>query len=67
MAGEFARAIGARRLVMNHFSARYKGDQSVDSLSLMTRIEGQAIKSSGLGRSDVAAAWDLMVLPVPRN
>lgn len=67
MAGEFAKKIGAKRLVMNHFSGRYGGDQSMESLSLMTRIEGQAIKASELGESDVAAAWDLMILPVAQK
>lgn len=64
MAGQFAKKVDARKLIMNHFSARYKGDQSVESLSILTRIEGQAIKASGLTSNDVAAAWDFMVLPV---
>lgn len=65
MAGEFAKKVNAKRLLLNHFSARYKGDASIESISLMSRIEGQAIKASGLGEAEVAAAWDLMVLPVP--
>ena len=67
MAGDFAKKINAKRLLLNHFSARYRGDQSVDSLSVMTRIEGLATKASELNRTRVAAAWDLMVLPVPQN
>jgi ribonuclease Z len=67
MAGDFAKRIGAQKLMLNHFSARYKGDQSVDSLSIMMRIEGQAIKASGLNSTQVAAAWDMMVLPIPRK
>ena len=67
IAGEFAKRVNAKRLILNHFSARYKGDQSVDSLSIMMRIEGQAIKASGLNENNVAAAWDLMVLPIPQN
>lgn len=67
MAGEFAKHVRAKRLVLNHFSARYKGDCSVDSLSIMMRIEGQALKASGLKETDVAAAWDLMVLPIPHK
>ena len=67
IAGEFAKRTNAKKLIMNHFSARYKGDQSVDSISIMTRLEGQAVKASGLSRSNVAAAWDFMVLPVPQN
>ena len=67
MAGDFAKRVRARRLLLNHFSARYKGDQSVDSISIMMRLEGQARKASGLKESDVAAAWDMMVLPVPQH
>ena len=64
MAGQFAKRVGAKRLILNHFSARYKGDQTVESLSIMTRIESQAIKASGLSRHNVAAAWDLMSMPI---
>jgi ribonuclease Z len=64
MAGQFAKRVKAKRLVMNHFSARYKGDLSVESLSIMSRLEAQAVKASGLDPSNVAAAWDFMVLPV---
>jgi ribonuclease Z len=67
IAGDFAKRVRAKRLVMNHFSARYKGDQSVDSISIMTRIEGQALKASGLPETDIAAAWDFMILPVLPN
>jgi len=67
MAGEFAKRINAKKLVLNHFSARYKGDQSIDSMTIMTRMERQAIKASGLPEDSVAAAWDFMVLPVARN
>lgn len=67
IAGEFAKEIGAKRLVMNHFSSRYKGDQSLESMSIMTRIEQEAIKASGLSEDKVVAAWDFMILPVPQN
>jgi ribonuclease Z len=67
LAGNFAKSVNAKRLVMNHFSARYKGDLSVDSLSIMMRIEIQAMKAAGLNETQVAAAWDLMVLPVPQT
>ena len=66
IAGEFAKRIKAKRLILNHFSARYIGDQSLESVSIMTRIEQQAIKASGLTRSDVAAAWDFMIFPIPK-
>jgi ribonuclease Z len=67
IAGEFAKQIGAKRLVLNHFSSRYKGDQSLESISIMTRIEQEAIKASGLSPDKVAAAWDFMMLPVPQE
>lgn len=65
IAGLFARKVQARRLILNHFSARYKGDPSVDSLSIMMRIEKIAMKASGLNMTQVAAAWDLMAIPIP--
>lgn len=67
IAGDFAKQIGAKRLVLNHFSSRYKGDQSLESISIMTRIEQEAIKASGLKEDKVAAAWDFMILPIPSN
>ena len=67
IAGEFAKEIGAKRLVLNHFSSRYKGDQSLESISIMTRIEQEAVKASGLPPTHVAAAWDMMILPVPQQ
>ena len=67
IAGEFAKKIRAKKLLLNHFSARYKGDQSIDSLSIMNRIEEQAQKASGLTETQVAAAWDLMIVPIPAN
>jgi len=64
IAGDFAKRVRAKTLLLNHFSARYKGDQTVESLSIMTRIEGQAIKASGLNQTQVAATWDFMVFPI---
>ena len=68
IAARFARAVQAKRLVLNHFSARYKGDASVESISIMQRIEDQAIRQvPGWNETNVAAAWDLMVLPIPHR
>ncbi len=66
-AGEFAKRIKAKKLVLNHFSARYKGDQSIESVTIMTRMERQAMKASGLREDTVACAWDYMVLPVQQT
>ena len=67
MAGDFAKRVNAKQLVLNHFSARYKGDQSIESLTIMTRMERQALKACELPENAVACAWDFMVLPVPRK
>jgi ribonuclease Z len=66
MAGDFAKRTKAKRLILNHFSARYMADQSLESMSIMTRIEDQAIKASGLDKTAVAAAWDFMIFPIPK-
>ncbi len=65
IAGNFAKKIGAKNLVLNHFSSRYRGDQDLESIKIMTRIERQAIDSSGLNEEHVACSWDFMVLPIP--
>lgn len=67
IAGAFAKSIRAKSLVLNHFSARYKGDKSLVSLSIMMRIEEVAMAASKLNETQVAAAWDMMVLPVPSS
>ena len=64
VAGNFAKKIGAKKLLLNHFSARYRGDQSLDSIKIMTRIERQAIEASGLSEENVACSWDFMELPI---
>jgi ribonuclease BN (tRNA processing enzyme) len=66
MAGLFAKRVGAKRLIMNHFSARYQGDASLESIQVMTRIEEQAVKASGLDRNSVAAAWDVSFLRITK-
>jgi ribonuclease BN (tRNA processing enzyme) len=67
IAGAFSRSVRAKSLLLNHFSSRYKGDTSIASLSIMMRIEDGARVSSGLEESEIAAAWDLMVLSVPAS
>lgn len=65
MAGKFAKSINAKRLILTHFSPRYRGDESESSMRIMWRVEDQARLASGLyGTNDVIAAWDLMVYPV---
>ena len=67
IAGEFAKRVYAKKLILNHFSSRYKGDESLESIAIMTRIEKQAIEASGLGEDSVAAAWDFMTVPIATN
>mmetsp|Transcript_56244 Transcript_56244/g.168406 ORF Transcript_56244/g.168406 Transcript_56244/m.168406 type:complete len:498 (-) Transcript_56244:1320-2813(-) len=63
MAGAFAGACGAQRLALTHFSSRYKGDESAESLEVMDAIAAQARKA--YGRDNVVAARDLMEVEVP--
>lgn len=68
MAGQFAAKVGAGRLVLTHFSARYGGDDSEYSCKVMWRIEdiARAAASGQLqGPNDVLAAWDQMSIAVP--
>ncbi|KAH8110986.1 Metallo-hydrolase/oxidoreductase [Phellopilus nigrolimitatus] len=63
MAGRFAHAIGARRLALNHFSARYRGDDDVnkEARTVMTAIKELAEKEFG---GEVVCARDFMTLHV---
>jgi ribonuclease Z len=66
MAGRFAKAIRAKRLLLTHFSPRYRGDDQEGSMKIMWQVEDQARVASELyGYNDVVAAWDLMVYPIP--
>lgn len=56
MAGKFAKLIRAKRLILNHFSARYPGDESESSLRIMGAIGELAAKEFG---QDVLCARDL--------
>lgn len=63
MAGRFARSIGAKRLVLTHFSARYSGDDKDESLATMREIAVMAAAAlttegagAGAGTGDEAAS-----------
>nr|CEL66988.1 TPA: hypothetical protein BN1204_027920 [Neospora caninum Liverpool] len=45
MAGEFAGRAGAQRLVLTHFSQRFKGDASLGSVALMKSVEREALNA----------------------
>ena len=61
MAGAFARRVKAKRLVLNHFSARYSSARSNEARSIMSAIADLAAKEFG---SDVICAEDLMSIDV---
>ncbi|KAI0355381.1 Metallo-hydrolase/oxidoreductase [Trametes cingulata] len=68
MAGAFARRIRARKLVLNHFSARYPGNDDVDedARRIMGRI--RELAESTYGGGEVVCARDLMSFDVsPRR
>lgn len=53
MAAAFAEKVGAKTLVLNHFSARYRGDPSDASAAVMQRIELQAMRAGSFERHQV--------------
>ncbi|KAJ7590867.1 Metallo-hydrolase/oxidoreductase [Mycena floridula] len=66
MAAAFAKQIRARKLILNHFSARYPGNDDVDmeSKKIMDGIRNLA--EQGYGQS-VVCARDLLTVEVPMN
>ncbi|KAI0722640.1 Metallo-hydrolase/oxidoreductase [Earliella scabrosa] len=67
MAGAFAKRIRARKLVLNHFSARYAGNDDVDDVArrIMAAIRQLAENTYG---GEVVCARDLMTFDVgPRK
>ena len=61
MAGSFAKRIRARKLILNHFSARYPGDGSDKSKNIMGAIAELASSEFGQG---VTCATDLMSVDI---
>ncbi|KAJ3413425.1 hypothetical protein HDV05_008066 [Chytridiales sp. JEL 0842] len=45
IAGNVAKEVGARTLLLNHFSGRYKGDESEESLKVMDEIRDLAVST----------------------
>jgi ribonuclease Z len=68
MAGEFAKRIGAKHLILTHFSQRYPGDDSEKSMEIMKIIENMAAESAGFrpNGDNVIAAWDFMNIGIDR-
>ncbi len=68
MAGAFARRIGARKLVLNHFSARYAGNDDVDEEARKVMEAIRDLAESTYGGGEVVCARDLMSFDVgPRK
>ncbi|KAJ7715944.1 beta-lactamase-like protein [Mycena maculata] len=66
MAGEFAKTVGAEKLVLNHIGGRFpapRHDRDARS-NVMREIERQATEAWGSGRYAMAA-WDFMRVAVP--
>ncbi|KAF8913780.1 Metallo-hydrolase oxidoreductase [Gymnopilus junonius] len=61
MAGSFAKGIRAKNLILNHFSARYPGDDSDESKVIMGAIAQLAASEYG---QEVICARDLMSLDI---
>lgn len=66
MAGRFAKSIGAKRLVLNHFSSRYRGDDDVneEARTVMDAIRGLAQNEFG---GEVQCARDFWTVNVPHS
>ncbi|KAJ3121361.1 hypothetical protein HK101_006752, partial [Irineochytrium annulatum] len=64
MAGSWAKKVGARKLVLNHFSSRYSGASDEESLAVMEEIRALAVQEFG---GDVDVARDFTVVSVPRR
>ncbi len=64
MAGAFATRIGASKLLLNHFSARYAGNDDVDekAATVMEAIRSLAQKNFA---GEIVCARDLMSIDVP--
>lgn len=64
MAGKFAKRMHAKRLILNHFSARYPGDGSEESLKIMNAIGSLAAQEFG---QEVMCAKDLSSVDIGFN
>lgn len=63
MAGGFAKRIGARNLLLNHFSPRYSGGNDEDSRAVMDAIRRLAVAE--FESEEVICARDLMDIEIP--
>ena len=61
MAGKFAARINAQKLLLNHFSHRYKGD--LEDIKIMNEIKQAAIES--FGNDQVICTYDGIIIQIP--
>lgn len=59
MAAAFAKAINCKKLILTHFSARYRGDEDEESLQVMEEIRKLAIDVFDQRSDDIYCARDL--------
>ncbi|KAJ7833686.1 beta-lactamase-like protein [Mycena olivaceomarginata] len=66
MAGEFAKTIGAEKLVLNHIGGRFPAPRRDRDtrMHVMREMERQATEAWGSGQ-DAVAAWDFMRVAIP--
>ncbi|CDJ46212.1 hypothetical protein, conserved [Eimeria brunetti] len=77
MAGSFAFHAGVDRLVLTHFSQRYRGDPALRSVLAMERVEEEARRAYDIERQlqnapnasplKVTAAWDGLAVVLPQR
>jgi ribonuclease Z len=59
MAGEFAKKIQCKKMILTHFSARYRGDEDPEALEVMEEIRQLAVQVFDQRDKDVFCARDL--------
>ena len=65
LAGTFAKNVNAKLLLLNHFSSRFKGDQSPESVAIMTEIA--TLAKTTFGSDNVISTYDFLTVPISRN